>query len=269
MKRRYVLFSLGLSLSITLGGLSGCNNSQPSGTAETTEATKTLTAVTSADYPPFEFYMTTEGEKKPVGFDIDFAQYIADQLGYELQINDVDFNSIIPALQAKRADFAIAGMTITEERKKNVDFSDPYFEIENVLVVKQGSNIKGFADLAGEKVGAQLGSTQEKVAQTQAKEIQGLTVDSRNRVNEIVQEIKTGNLAAGVIAASVAKGFLKTNPDLEIVSLPDQEVFDVAIAFPKGSELVPEFNKVIAEMQQSGKMDEFSKKWFEDYYANQ
>lgn len=267
MRRRILLVALGMVISLMLGGLNACNTQSESNS--TAEATKTLTAVTSADYPPFEFYMTTEGEKKPVGFDIDFSQYIAEQLGYTLQVNDVDFNSIIPALQAKRADFAIAGMTITEERKKNVDFSAPYFQIENVLVVKQGSNITGFSDLANQKVGVQLGSTQEKVAQTEAKKVQGLTVDSRNRVNEIVQEIKNGNMAAGVIAASVAKGFLKTNPDLEIVSLPDQEVFDVAIAFPKDSELVPEFNKVIAEMQQNGKMAEFSKKWFEDYYANQ
>jgi arginine/lysine/histidine transporter system substrate-binding protein len=264
MKRRGLLVALAGLTSLTIA-IYGCNASPSSDTA----APETLTAVTSADYPPFEFYMTTEGEKEPVGFDIDFANYIAEELGYELQVNDMDFNGIIPALQGNRADFAIAGMTVTEERKQNIDFSDPYFEIENVLVVRQGAGITGFADLSGQKVGAQLGSTQEKLAQTAAETAPALTVDSRNRINEIIQEIKAGNLAAGVIAASVAKGFLKTNPDLEIVTLPDQEVLSVAIAFPKGSELVPEFNRVIAEMRQNGKLDELSQKWFEDYYADQ
>ncbi|PSB13634.1 ABC transporter substrate-binding protein [filamentous cyanobacterium CCP2] len=267
MKRRHLFFSLGMAASFAVSLIAGCGNPQSSGAGQ--EGARTLTAVTSADYPPFEFFETADGQGEPVGFDIDLANYIADELGYELTIVDMDFNGIIPALQSGRADFAIAGMTVTEERLQSVDFSDPYHEIVNALVVQKDSGITGFEDLDGQRVGVQLGSTQEKVAQNQLEKFPGMTIDSRNRVNEIIQEIKAGNMAAGVVALSVAQGFINNNPDLDIVTIPDQESLSVAMAFPKDSELVSEFNQVLAEMQQNGTMDELTKKWFEDYYANQ
>jgi ABC-type amino acid transport substrate-binding protein len=265
MKRRNLFFAVGIFAALTLSAVTGCGNPQASSGGN---ETRTLTAVTSADYPPFEFFETA-GQGEPIGFDIDLANHIANELGYELSIVDMDFNGIIPALQSGRADFAIAGMTVTEERKQSVDFSEPYHEIVNALVIQKDSDITGFEDLDGQRVGVQLGSTQEKVAQNQLKTIPGMTIDSRNRVNEIIQEIKAGNMAAGVIALSVAQGFINNNPDLEIVVLPDQESLSVAMAFPKGSDLVSEFNQVLAEMQQDGTMDELTQKWFEDYYANQ
>ena len=253
-------------MSLALSAIAGCSSPQANGGEG---SSKKLTAVTSADYPPFEFFETDRGKGKPIGFDVDVANYIAGELGYKLEIVDMDFNGIIPALQSKRSNFAMAGMTVTEERKQSIDFSNPYHTVRNALVIKKGSGIKNFEDLAGKKVGAQLGSTQEKLAKNQAAKIQKLTVESRNKVPEVIQEIKIGNFAAGVMPISVAKGFVSNNPDLEVLLIPNQEALSIAIAFPKGSELVPEFNKVLQEMKRNGKMDELTKKWFEDYYANQ
>lgn len=138
--------------------------------------------VTSADYPPYEFRDTTKGNEI-IGFDVDIAKYITKELGLELQITDTDFNGLIPALQSKRADFAMAGMTPTAERKKNVDFSDSYYEAKNTIVSLKGSNLKTPENLTGKEIGVQLGSTQEKAA----KEFKNVKLKSLNKTAEIIQ----------------------------------------------------------------------------------
>ncbi|HCF29759.1 MAG TPA: polar amino acid ABC transporter permease, partial [Cyanobacteria bacterium UBA11049] len=102
--------------------------------------------VTSADYPPYEFRDTATGKDEIIGFDIDIAKRIAEELNFELEIRDTDFNGIIPALQSRRADFAMAGMTPTEERRKNVDFSEIYYEAKNTIVSQKGNNLKNPED---------------------------------------------------------------------------------------------------------------------------
>ena len=96
---------------------------------------------TSADYPPYEFVDSSSGSQEIVGFDVDIAKYITEKLGAELKIDNVDFNGLIPALQSKRADFVMAGMTPTPERKQNVDFSEIYYDAKNTIVAKKGSNL--------------------------------------------------------------------------------------------------------------------------------
>lgn len=96
-----------------------------------------LVMVTSADYPPYEFRDTATGKNEIIGFDVDIAKRITQELGYDLEIRDSDFNGLIPALQAGRADFVMAGMTPTPERKKNVDFSDIYYEAKIQLLPKK------------------------------------------------------------------------------------------------------------------------------------
>lgn len=105
--------------------------------AKAADAGRKLVMVTSADYPPYEFRNTATGNNKIIGFDVDIAKYITKELSYQLEIRDTDFNGIIPALQSKRADFAMAGMTPTAERKKNVDFSNIYYEAKNTIVAKK------------------------------------------------------------------------------------------------------------------------------------
>jgi len=219
---------------------------------------KTLTLATSPDYPPYEYKDTAVSGNEIIGFDIDIAKYITQELGYELKVIGTDFNGLIPALQAGRADLVMAGMTPTAERKKNVDFSDLYYEAQNTIVANKGSNLTKAEDLAGKKVGVQLGSIQQEAV----KKMAGVQVASLNKIPDIIQEIKSNRLAAGVIEDTVAKGYAAANPDLEFNTIPNTEESGSAIAFPKGSRLVPEFNRVLQQMKASGKIQELATKWF-------
>ena len=220
---------------------------------------KTLTMGTSADYKPFEFHDTSGGTDKIVGYDIDIANRIAKDLGFELKIQDMDFNGLIPALQSGRVDFVMAGMTPTPERKKSIDFSDIYYSAQNTIVASKDSNFTTVESLKGKTVGAQLGSLQQEVAE----KIPGAKVTTRNRVPDLIQELKAGRIDAAIIEDTIAKPYINIYPDLKFTVVPNKEG-GYAIAFPKGSKLVPEFNRAIATMKQDGTLDKFAKTWFED-----
>jgi polar amino acid transport system substrate-binding protein len=194
------LFTISLIVVLAINFIAGQGKldkvvaQQPGGNQEK------LVMVTSADYPPYEFRDTARGNAI-IGFDVDIANRIAKELGFQLQIIDTDFNGIIPALQSGRADFAMAGMTPTEERQKNVDFSDIYYEAKNTIVAKKGSNLKKPEDLAGKNVGVQLGSTQEEAAQ----KFKDVKLVSLNKTAEIIQEVKAGRIQAAIIEDTIAK----------------------------------------------------------------
>lgn len=227
-----------------------------------------LTMVTSADYPPYEFRKTGGGAGgEIVGFDVDIAKYITKELGYELEIKDTDFSGIIPALQSGRADFAMAGMTPTPERQKNVDFSDIYYEAKNTIVTKKGANLTKLEGLSGKRVGVQLGSTQEKFAKEKVK---GAKIVALNKTGDLIQEIKANRIEGAIIEDTIAKGFIANNPSLEFNTIPSSaEEAGSAIAFPKGSPLVQPFNKVLQQMKANGEIDARVKKWFENQGGNQ
>jgi polar amino acid transport system substrate-binding protein len=220
---------------------------------------KVLRMGTSADYKPFEFHDTSGGEDKIVGFDVDVAQRIATDLGFELKIQDMDFNGLIPALQSGRVDFLMAGMTPTPERKKSVDFSEVYYTAQNTIIAPKKSNLTTIESLKGKTVGAQLGSLQQEVAQ----KIPGAKVTTRNRVPDLIQELNAGRIDAAIAEDTIAKPYTNIYPDLQFTVIPSREG-GCAIAFPKGSTLVSGFNRVIATMKQDGTLDKFAKKWFED-----
>ncbi|MEO1185076.1 MAG: transporter substrate-binding domain-containing protein, partial [Cyanobacteria bacterium J06636_27] len=156
MKKYALLFTIVLALSIIFA------DSQP--TIASSVGKETLTMITSPDYPPYEFYETKGGERKIVGFDIDIANYLQKELGFKLNITQSDFNGLIPALQANRADFVMAGMTPTPERRKSVDFSIIYYEARDTIVASKSSNLTKPEDLSGKTVGVQLGTIQEQNA---------------------------------------------------------------------------------------------------------
>ncbi|QQE65320.1 ABC transporter substrate-binding protein [Leptolyngbya sp. BL0902] len=260
MKRRWFLASTAAVACLTVGLTSACGGGSSTGGS----GGQTLVMATSADYPPYEFVETSGGTEEIVGFDIDIARHIATELGYELEITNMDFNGLIPALQAGRADFVMAGMTPTEERKQNVDFSEIYFEARNMLVFPADQAITGPQDLAGKTLGVQLGSIQEGLGNDLVAEVPNLTLAPLNRINEIVQELRSGRIDAAIMENTVADGFLANNPDLRAVEIEDQEAAGSAIAFPKDSERVEDFNRVLAEMKSSGLMEELVLKWFGD-----
>ena len=257
-KRRWlfaILFSAMLAITVLIGGLR-----TDKATAQQGENQQKLLMVTSADYPPYEFRDTASGNDEIIGFDVDIAKHIAKELGFELQVKDTDFNGLIPALQSHRADFAMAGMTPTPERRKNVDFSDMYYEAKNTIVAKKGSNLKKPEDLAGGKVGVQLGSTQEKAAQ----KFKDVLLVSLNKTSEIIEEVKSNRIKAAIIEDTIAKGFVANNPELEFNTIPNTEAAGSAIAFPKGSDNVNNFNRVIQQMKNSGELEKLVKKWFDN-----
>ncbi|MDF5737850.1 MULTISPECIES: ABC transporter permease subunit [unclassified Nostoc] len=222
----------------------------------------TLTMITSPDYPPYEFYDTKQGERQIVGFDVDIAKTLAQELGFKLQVIESDFNGLIPALQAKRADFVMAGMTPTPERQKNVDFSIIYYQAKDTIVAPKNSNLKQTKDLAFKKVGVQLGTIQEQNAKKIAQKVTGIQLKQLNRVPEVIQEIKSGRIDAAIVEDTVARGFAQANPDLEFNVIPSDEVSGSAIAFPKGSGLVKPFNKVLQQMKSKKELEKLVTKWF-------
>lgn len=259
MKKGITILSL---MMLLIGLLAACGTSEQQGTSGDQGDTekKKLVMGTSADYPPFEFIDTKSGIEKFVGLDIELAQYIADELGYELEIKDMNFDGLIGSLQSNRVDFVAACMSATEERKKNVDFSDIYYHSGEIIVTLKGSKVKSVDDLKGKKLGVQLGSIQEDAADKLAGEIQGLEVKKLNKLPELIQELKTERIDAVIIDQVVGEGYLENQKDLAGFVLETEDV-GTAIAFPKDSELVDDFNKVIAEMKESGKLDEIINKW--------
>jgi polar amino acid transport system substrate-binding protein len=263
VKRLKFLFTVLLTAVLTIAIVTGCNSQgeAPGDSAASPEAGgggETLVMATSADYPPYEFIDTTSGQQEIQGFDVDIANYITNELGYGLEITNIDFNGLIPALQADRADFVMAGMTPTEERKQNVDFSQIYYEAKNTIVASSGSNLTDTTSLSGLQVGVQLGTIQEEAA----SEIEGANVVPLNRINEIIQELKAGRIDAAIVEDTVAKGYVENNPDLEFNTIPNTEEAGSAVAFPKGSELVSEFDRVISEMKENGELESLVEKWF-------
>lgn len=218
------------------------------------EEKKTLILGTSPDYPPYENVDTTTGEI--VGFDIDIAKFIAEELGCELVIEAMDFNGLVAALQAGRVDFVMAAMSVDPTR--DVDFSDIYFVARNTIVSNEG--YATLEELEGKKVGVQLGSTQEDVAEgiPNPAEIRPL-----NRIPEIIQEIKTGRLDAAIIEDAVAAGYVANNPDLTFKVTESGTEEGYAVALPKGSDLLDDVNRALRKLEESGKKDELVKKWFE------
>lgn len=265
MKRRHFLLTASLSAALTLGVATACTSPNAS-TSETDGEPKVLVMATSADYPPYEFYDTASGGEEPIGFDIDIANALAAKLGYTLEVEDMDFSGIIPALQAERVDFAMSGMTPTAERKESVDFSQIYYDAQNTIVSTTDAGFTSYEELAGKTVGVQLGSIQEGEAQEKAETISEMVVESRNKISELVQELKAGRLDAAIIEDTVAKGYIQNNPDLQFSTIPSGGESGSAIAFPKGSPIAAEFDQALTELKASGELDGMIQVWFEDYY---
>ncbi|MFP3916946.1 transporter substrate-binding domain-containing protein [Lysinibacillus telephonicus] len=268
MKNKYFLFMLVLVIGI----LAACGTAEEGNTTEgnnaadgseteaTTEEAKVLRVGTSADYAPFE-YVDTAVSDEIIGFDIDLANIVAERLGYKLEFTNSDFNSLIPGLQADKFDFVIAGMTPTKDRDEVVDFSIPYYETEQYLVSPKESNIASLEDLKGKVVGAQVSSIQEELANTLAAE-HGFSVESRNLIPEVIQELKNGRFQGAVIENIVAENYLAQNDDLAAFPIEVEDPDFKAVVFQEGSELKAEFDEVIQALVDEGKIDELKKKWF-------
>ena len=223
--------------------------------ADVDRSNGTLTMATNAEFPPYEFH---DGDKI-VGIDAEIAQAIADELGMELEIEDIAFDSIIPEIVSGKADMALAGMTVTEDRKASVDFSDTYATASQMIIVKEDSKIAGPDDLKGVTVGVQLGTTGDIYVSD--LEADGTTVERYNKGFEAVQALSQGKIDAVVIDGEPAKTFVSESEGLKILD----EAFTVeeyAIAVKKGnSELLDKINTALESLKDNGTLDEIVAKY--------
>lgn len=244
-----------LSASLTLFFLGGCGDRE-----KKEEGEKVLLMGTTADNPPFEFHQTSSGEDRIVGFDLDVAKAIAEILGVKLKVEDLEFSGLIPALQSGRVDFVMALMTPTEERKRNVDFSDTYFISQIAVVSMKGKDFKSEADLENKKIGAQLASNNEKILKEIAQKRGGIEIISLNKLGDLIQELRSGRLDGVVVETLPAKAFVEANSDLTY-SLLEEHQTRFAIAFPKGSSWVTPFNEALQKLKASGRMEQIMRTW--------
>lgn len=227
---------------------------------ETAKANGYITLATNAEFEPFEYKDGNDFE----GIDIEIAKKIAEKLDVELKIHDIAFDSLIAELKAGKADFVAAGMTADDDRRKNADFSDSYFNASQAIVVMKDSDIKSREDLNGKKVGVQSGTTGDKYCTNEdgSSDVKDISVQRYSKGVDAVQDLISGRVDAVVIDDFPATKFVEKNSD-KIQKLSDAlTVEEYAIAVQKGnSEMVKVINEVLAEMKNSGELDQIIDKY--------
>ena len=214
---------------------------------------------TSADFPPFEY--VEKGQI--VGFDIDLIKAIAKSQGFEVNFQDISFDSLIPGLNAGTIDIVASGMTITEEREKVVDFTKPYYSANQAVLVKEGSG-KNITVLFGDhKLAVQTGTTGDLWVEENLEKT-GILKGKVTRFDTFVlaiQDLLNGNVDGVVLDTPVALRYAAENPVVMVAEIITGEEYGFAVA--KGNkELLEKLNKGLEEVKASGKMDELLKKYF-------
>ena len=211
----------------------------------TTVETGKLTMATNATFPPYE--MTTDsGELE--GIDVDTAKAIAEKLGLELQIDDMDFDAALLSVQQGKADIVMAGVTVTDERKAVMDFSDSYATGIQSIIVPNDSDIASPDDLAGKKIGTQRGTTGYIYCSDDFGEDSVVAYDSGLTA---VQALNNGQVDAVVIDNAPATEYVAANPGLKVLDTSYAEE-DYAIGMAKGSALEDAVNKALEELKADG-----------------
>ena len=264
MKKVLKLLSIIICASMLLA-LAACGgNSNPSSTSNSTANTNApeasnapdsdatgegggkLIMGTNAFFPPYEFY---DGTDEIVGIDPEIAAKIAEKLGMELVIEDMEFKSILVALEAGQIDIGMAGMTVTEDRLKSVNFAESYATGIQVIIVKEGSDITGPDDLPGKKIGVQLGTTGDTYA---SDDYGDENVERYPKGAEAIVALMNGQIDCVVIDNEPAKAFVSANDGLVILET-EYYVEDYAIAIAKNdTELLDKINTALQELKEDG-----------------
>lgn len=214
----------------------------------TTVADGVLTMGTNAYFPPYEYY---EGEEI-VGIDADIAAAVAEKLGLTLKIEDMEFDSIIIAVQTGKVDMGLAGMTVTDERKENVNFSDTYATGVQVVIVKEDSDIATVDDLADKMIGVQLGTTGDIYCTDDFGEDH---VDKYNKGNDAVMALVSGKVDAVVIDNEPAKSYVAANEGLKILETEYVTEEYAAAINKENTALLDAINGALAELKADGTLD--------------
>lgn len=285
------LLAMALTCAMTASLLMGCGSTAAEATAASTEAAEAvseaaeaeseaaeavseaaeaeeavdgatgdvLVAGTNAEFPPFE-YVGDDGE--PDGFDVALIKAIGEKIGMEVQIENMEFASLISSIGSK-IDVAIAGMTVTDERKETVDFSDSYYEAVQYVLVPVGSDIKTAADLEGKAIGVQLGTTGDFLTE----DIKDCTPSQYNKAVDAVNDLINERVDAVIIDKNPALVFEEKFSG-QVVAMDGAdfgfEPEHYAIAMPKGdTELADKINGALKEMQEDGSFDALVKEYIE------
>ena len=234
------------------------------GAASEALADGVLIVGTNAEFPPFE-YVGDDGE--PDGFDIALIKAIGEKLGVEVEVQNMEFSSLVESIGSK-IDLAIAGMTVTEERKQSVDFSDSYYDAVQFVILPKGSAIATYDDLKGKKLGCQLGTTGMYLIDDIIAEEASTTSSPYNKAVDAVNDLRNGKLDAVIIdknPAEVFQGQFADEIDIVDGAQFGFEVEQYAIAMPKGdAALVDAVNQALADLKADGTFDELVKKYIEN-----
>lgn len=260
--RRRVL-ALAAALLAVSGGVSAC------GSDSSPEASRpldpqvvepgSLTVCTSIPYPPFEF--RRKGE--PVGFDIDLANEVASQLKLEPVIVNADFDDIASGqlLNEGKCDVAVAGLTITGERARVLDFSSPYFDATQSMVVKKGSGVTSLDDTSGRKIGVQRSTTGELYVTDHAPG--DAEIVPFPDASDVDVALEQGEVDAGVYDSTVVGDVIARNPDLEVAEEFDTgEQYGMAVKKNGSVDLLRFINNVLTKLEGDGGYDTLYDKWF-------
>lgn len=212
-----------------------------------------LVMATNAEFPPYEY---REGDEI-VGIDAEVAALIADKLGMELQIEDMAFDSVLAAVQTGKADIAMAGITVTEDRQKTVNFTDSYTTATQMIIVAEDSEIASPDDLTGKTVGVQLGTTGD----IYADDIEDATVERYSKGFEAVQALIQGKIDAVVIDGEPAKVFVEQNEGIKLLDEAfTEEEYAIAIA-KDNEELLEQVNTALNELKEEGEFQKVVDKY--------
>lgn len=238
-------------------GLTACGGSGNSGLTVTEGV---LTVATSPDFAPYEFYaIGADGTPELAGFDMALAQYIADDMGLELEVVTMDFDGVLSEVQTKSVDIGMAGLSPDPTREDAMDFSDIYYYGgQSLVTVKANADTLNSFEACNNpdiSVGAQTGSIQMDLANTNSPDADIVALP---KVTDIISELLSGKLDAAYIETAVAESYQKNYPDLEIVLDVPYDVEGSSIGVSKGNaELLEAVNKAIAKAMEDGSMDKF------------
>ncbi len=266
------ILALIMTAALCAAALSGCSNAVSKQSVDAIKKAGKITMATNAEFPPFE-YLEND---KVVGVDADIAAEIAKDLGVELEIVDGKFDAVIPSVQSGKASFGAAGMTVTEDRAKKVDFSVKYITSTQYIIVPKDSDVKTIEDLAGKRIGVQLGTTGDFIITDEVEGYKdkdgnpvkgvlqdtGATITRANNAIDATQDMVNGKLDAVVIDKLPAENIVATQATTKTFELVYSDGSNTeeqyAIAVAKGNEtLLEAINKTLQRLMDEGKIDEF------------
>ncbi|MEL6813494.1 MAG: transporter substrate-binding domain-containing protein [Cyanobacteria bacterium J06598_3] len=277
MKRRWFLIGLALPvISVSCQALTTVANralSNKDSNARRTEGdpnasdaiqvrrdSKTLVMATSANYPPYE---QRDGDAKDadiVGFDIDLATLIAERMGRQLTVVDVDFSGLLPAVINDEVDIAMAALEPTRSRKQRVEFSDIYYRSRHALISLDG--YLRSRDLNYQIIGLRKGSVQARYGERLNAEYPDLDIAGYDTLEEVFEALDIGAVEGAILEATVATTYLRRYPDFQAQVMPSDRATGSAIALPKDSPLRREVNAAINDIKASGEMARLIAQWF-------